>query len=1458
MEPASKVFRSDIIRTGNHLKNNLYELTTIKPAKPLVYKDKKQYTCEFVPKTDKIYQPKRRPRTKVKTVRDIRRLFENDIYAYLPSDLELQQNVLLKKIRGGSAKNEETIKVAKKLLQTDNPVSRSTWQMLVNINPDHHLHPRQYVIWNGNLIQVNGSMGGNNKLIYKYDLAQTRIAPQIKGKVSKTNVAKKKKGLLRNSLAIKFKPGPLRKKKFLDDSHQKNHGDIELVDLPKVGLVVEPAYNKVLEPSVMHLLNNFCNEDGKISGKYAEFAVSALGKIEKSNFKIIDNKPITFTLNYKYGQHRILMRRDLENISSTSNTVTATSSHNDENKDQPTITPVVKDMMEKILDAVEISIDQDKMFNICEEVNESTLKEPYPKMPNANANPKEKPKKKYCELGRLDVTVIQLPESSTTATTENCRNPSCSFGCVCDSLKGTYNFKQHCGREECMFNCKCDFSKYSRTYSVVDTDLISGIINIEDEINTRLAKEEQKFHQTVIVTGEKNILFKSEKRNWKSSKKYESFYKNMCLKNVNKKKRVLSVSVVKLNSKNIKPWCMVHNLYKCFCKGKFTETDALYLQNLAKEPANKDTVIVHESAADNTQNQLKTGAPTKQNARDVKCLRHREIPSNPSCNSEIQEINTDRNALSETRVLRSSNESSMRTSLRSRGNKSTSESSEDLSPAHSTCSRVNAYTGRKYSNAQYKYKNEKIKYEERHAQRLQQKQQNVSNVIELDNETENNTTIEHNPENNLEHQGSNSSADNSDSEITESSTIPTDQERECIDESINDRNFLKYITNHNGSRPSVGEMSKGFIPSDQIVSWVEAHYQTYKQTIDQGLLKTSLDPPKAGRIAMYSWEFILSRYREKKNLFFISKRVPYRIFMGVSARNPFFRFCININEIRFADLYKYPQTVKNLLTNATDLKDHFCILRGSSDCWEIVGAVSKVKPGEDNDESSDIEFNPDGDASDEYEQNESDNRTERPGEQFAIENQTLSCSNEAESSKWFILIVENDFREIRFLTKGFFIKYESIVKAINVARISRKTVRLSSQKCVDENSVPTFGVYAIPDVQEYCVFIGPYELNEPLGITTFKSVLDYGKPKQTRGVWININKVDNLKVIESPMSFMPLAGSVTIPLENHVCDNVIESNTSSPEKNVSHDLVESQQRTRNLMDKKSIKPIKICKTNGFYHLATDGQLKKISIQGQQKILITTPLNSTLVNDVTNKKAVDPIPISSASIIKNVVSPPKPDGATKGELPQIKISAVYSQRESSPLNKTEKMFILKPEEINRKLLTQKYPKVNLLAPNASCGEFSTSENMDTDPANDNILVISDDEEDVLRADNGIEQWRDILIQCTNVSDLGWIWGRQMCKSLLISFRVPGGRYSKFCTEQEAFEKLNLELSKIINPSKPFNLNWRVVDSIDEIDGEIPIMDVVRLRKLELLDLKDDVNEEYLEENLLDSDPSSSTC
>lgn len=1397
MQENWKVFYSDITRSDKHIHNNLYDLVKVKRAVPIVHKEENQRlpNCYFEPKVDKHYVPKKKSRFKVKTVRDIRNLFEKDIFSYLPQELEKQQSFLLRKITGGSSKNENTKALCKNMLNGDKFISRSAWQMLTNLNPEGHTHNVQYVLWRGKKIRVNGSKGGKTKFLCNYDLSKRKVCTR---KESNILIADCKKGLLRNSLAVKFKPGPLTKKVGLDNSYQKyNVGSAELINLPKPGLEIQPTYGVTMEPRISNFLQNLREVDGSISKTWAELATSVLGTVRNQELVQNEESSVTFELKYKCDQNRLLMRRGVMTSSNKIN------SDNDIHQISNLLTgPIevpleIETIVNKLLDAVEISLQQDNLYTAIDDTSKQIPNDCFKNDVN-NAPVKEKiVKRKYGELDRLDVTVIRLPDAPQEKDIPKCSYSFCTLGCICASLQSVYNLKDHCGRVECMFQCTCDFSKFKITHTFENNSsgLLPGLVNLNNKNNLRLSKEEMKFHQTVVVTGEKSILLKSKKRNWKTSKRYGEFYSNMCLKSGLKTQPILSIVDVKINCVNIEPWCMVHNLYKCFCKGMFTE-NSLSSKNLEEKELNDTT-------ADD-------GKQSYSDVDNVACSEKK-----PLKRAKSDSISNDNNA----KRLSVSDSSDMK------------EIEFISSYGEKKCSRSTPYKGRKYIDSYYSATNYKIAELEKNDDTLRNRMLSLINA----NKSEDRQNVQYASKVKEQREANAKKGDrNKNKNVKNNNKYPVSDEKRTTEtenkemsyyiDRCNALNVNKEKKYKRSSSPTKFALDSQTITTanlgsrsgkTKLIAWIEESYKHCKERFDSGLVKNTLDAPKHGKVALYPWSFILSRYRDRKNFFMISKQGPYRIFMAVESNNEFFRNCTNIDDIRFADLHKYPLTIKNLLTNATnDLKTEFCILCGLSHCWELIGSVSKVN----NSEGSGAEYKPESKSicdsllmsdneSPEHNMDNSDNEAAPTIKSEELEEKSITDSNSnSGNSKWFVMTVENDFSEIQFHKRGFFVKYESILKAINVARLSGKTVRLSAQTCAEMNSCPQFGIYAIPDSSEHCVFVGPYDTSECLGIDTVRALVDVRKSTNvTRGVWITTKTDDNVKVIENPLGFMPPKdGSGDTVIVSLPRDETVQSSSDNSLIKASKSNVTVSEKT-NIT--KKVKPIKIRKTDGFYHLTSKDLLKKIN---KSQLLQT---KDTLLKNVLNKTesaVLTPLYLPSSSVTlpsllkKTTITnralcsaEPPPLIEYKKPVaeiaPQIKIVEVYSEASATitPVKLPERgMFILKPEEINKRLMENKLDCTTSALPMQKVGEIDQDiENFlatsaEYIPPNAEIFEISDDDED----NSSHIVWKDVWIECKNIENLGFIKGRLNAEHEL-SFEFPGFKFTDFYSEEEAFTKIN---------------------------------------------------------------------
>ncbi|XP_013185905.1 uncharacterized protein LOC106131362 [Amyelois transitella] len=1457
------VFSSEITRGTCGEKNNLYELLNVDPAKPVQLNEVSK-PCTFQSKNNKCYEYKKKSKLKVNTVKDIRKLLEKDVEAYLPQNLEKQQNMLLKQIRNGYAKNEETKKLARNILKSDNPILRTAWQMLTNINPEENTYPVQYILWNGKNIRICGSRGGYHKYIYKFEVHNSKYQSKNKKSIKKT-LDNRNKCLLQNSLSLKIKPGPLTQKKFIDDSYQKHHvGNLDLVYLPRPGLDVMPVYGSSMEPSIRNFVNSLRNVDGTISQKWAEFAVSMVGTINKSH--VVQQQPLactTFELNYKYDQKKMLMRRDIENIVEKSN-VKSEKSLLLVNEDD--VLEEVGKVLCDIIDAVEISFNQDKIYTGEDEVrnNNEDISNQISEKSTSNY-PKDK-KKKFCELDRLDVTVIRLPENSENCKSKHklCKNTFCQLGCICDSLNSTVIVKEHCGRLECMFQCKCDFSNYKDLdkYGSVSSDLIPGLLKIDKEINNKLSKEEKKFHQTVVLSGDKSIILKSHKRHWKASSKYSDFYKTMSLKMNKKIDRNLIVVATNINCDNIEPWCMVHNLYKCFCKGRFIhsamDSEGKNFEAPVGVAVDCEKIINTESAKSN---------PSYMHTRPQR--------EKPLWKSEKKERRKSDKLLSESY--------SIPVNL--------------VGPTQqvdykSSCARSQAYVGRKYSQKYYRHMNSKIREMEEDDLGLHNKLKSLVSIDVVDTYNFDTTYPQDSDsmsrknkcqlKNKMDEETNqpNKKKKTSSLQFSNVAAVPAKACKSTSREETPELNADHIRENMLSGRLTTTNVEES--NKSKLVAWLEYSYKQYKKRVDLGLTKLTLQAPQSKKMALLPWNFILERYKERKNLFLVSKQKPFRMFMAVNRDHPFLQECVNIDDIRFADLNIYPITVKKLITNATDLKDSFCILCGHPYCWELIGSVTKV------DESN----NEDGlkyDASICTENsldyceiyNENENSRSESDPPISSDDDTLSDTqkkrvnteevdtkknyNESESSKWFVMTVEKDFSEIQFYNKGFFVKYDSIIKAINIARYSKKTVRLSSQKCAENSNNSQFGIYAIPNSNEDSVFIGPYECDESLGIETIRSITH---TRRTRGYWITTNKVDNRNVIDNPMSFMPP--------ENEKPSKILSLKSKPNEKKDSFSYNEDEENIVNRLSpikKLLLNPIKIKKINNFYSLSNSflgqpttqvmetNQIEQSNTLDNENTILDTKLacNTTSVSitdlliklnaqmtDETNEKSTSNL---DQSLLKKLNSDSK-DVSAKNDVDKL-------TGDTKPEDGKGGFAILKPEEINRRIMNTNIffkPDDPLDEENSVGISQNTDSQVEKDietllttplksiqDTNMDVLVISDDDENCTDEKSDAPTITAIWIESRNVN-LGWIEGLLNNRDNQICFQFPGFQYSSYYPKQTAFEKINQILSRRIFIPVKIKIEWHILTQASDlrVSRKLQLSDLGRDRVLTKSGIRDKRN------------------
>lgn len=218
----------------------------------------------------------------------------------------------------------------------------------------------------------------------------------------------------------------------------------------------------------------------------------------------------------------------------------------------------------------------------------------------------EKPAKSKLmkELKRLNVTVIDTANElvKNKKPDEICQKPFCKLGCVCECIDNAKYIQTHCQRYECMFSCTCTNTPFSEANPFY---LNSSIDVLQARANARLAKEEKEFKSTIIVSENDMFVLPSTstatKRSSKKPKRFtndescvddtetETIFKskrrrqqpdkinvvNDCRlvelqqrSNLLKSLQHVRVELKPLPDLGVEPWCMIHCLYKCHCKGR--------------------------------------------------------------------------------------------------------------------------------------------------------------------------------------------------------------------------------------------------------------------------------------------------------------------------------------------------------------------------------------------------------------------------------------------------------------------------------------------------------------------------------------------------------------------------------------------------------------------------------------------------------------------------------------------------------------------------------------------------------------------------------------------------------------------------------------------------------------------------------------------------------------------------
>lgn len=535
-----------------------------------------------IPTIPRKIQKKNTVAIKVKSLGKIRKTFETEQTEKLQEILKQNENLINLCLKHKTGRERLIYKsLIESLLKKEQPLSRASLKRLTQFNLHDFKHIQQSIRVNGKPVLLSGGLGGN---VPEVDYDTLGLNPnKVTSRRSSDNVRSpnkdqagaqlsqmgntKHRGILACS-NITFKPGPLSKKPVLSTSSSHTiHGPLELMRVPAVGLEVFPRVGMKLDTAACFHLGNVRRRDGRINADWAQFAASLVEQPATADTK----QSHTFILPYENNQSRILMQKDLD---FTEKFISKSGNHNltpikdficlDELTNINTvqisgkIEIAVKNILSDLINTVAIGEVQDRIWKYDEDYKPVEVQRT-----DTKTEKKKATKRKYNELRRLDVTVIDVDNGKTQGEEETCNKLSCKLGCVCSSLRSCFLMNEHCGKAECMFKCSCKLEVSK-----------SAVVNLQNQLNRHLCKEEQKFKRTVIRSNDETLVLGASRRGLRVPKKFEDFYFENQLDaklNTTSQKDVKILCNKLPSDLNLAPWCMVHQLYTCFCKGLFTE-----------------------------------------------------------------------------------------------------------------------------------------------------------------------------------------------------------------------------------------------------------------------------------------------------------------------------------------------------------------------------------------------------------------------------------------------------------------------------------------------------------------------------------------------------------------------------------------------------------------------------------------------------------------------------------------------------------------------------------------------------------------------------------------------------------------------------------------------------------------------------------------------------------------------
>ncbi|XP_066248862.1 uncharacterized protein ocm isoform X2 [Euwallacea similis] len=371
---------------------------------------------------------------------------------------------------------------------------------------------------------------------------------------------------------LKYKPGPLSKKHLLQSDYTQ--WTSELKTLPTPVLEIRPKLGKSIHPILLpHILRQW---DGEVSKEQLEFALAAVVEAKPSPLEQIFH----FDLTYQRGLEKLLTRKKKGYAPISPVPATKGSTADIDDKD---ISSIINDLITYV-EVKELAQTLIKEPEVITSPEEEFVQLEAPLQPSKKEPPKKKSRTSR-ELLRLNCKVVNVDVKLDNIKTK-CSKPHCRLGCLCESLKCSAIIGVHCRKAACLFGCKCPKERNSiisishdTTYGDSNTNFLSmdTVSRIEDHAKKNLAKVEKEFTQTIIYANDNAIVVGSSskpRRVTKTPKKYTDFFEDdlylsetVQTKSPSKLIKPCTIALERCDFSEIIPYCLVHFLYNCHCKG---------------------------------------------------------------------------------------------------------------------------------------------------------------------------------------------------------------------------------------------------------------------------------------------------------------------------------------------------------------------------------------------------------------------------------------------------------------------------------------------------------------------------------------------------------------------------------------------------------------------------------------------------------------------------------------------------------------------------------------------------------------------------------------------------------------------------------------------------------------------------------------------------------------------------